>query len=347
MGLSRGTRLDSCEILELLGSGGMGEVYRGRDTKLGRDVAVKALPEQFAHDRERMARFEREAQALAALNHANIAVIHELKEVGVAKYLILELVEGETLAEILAKGPLPVDDALAIARQIAEAVEAAHDQGIVHRDLKPANIKITPEGRVKVLDFGLAKIFESPKTSQNLSRSPTLSGLNTAGGMLLGTAAYMSPEQVRGKDVDRRADVWAFGCILYEMLTGRKAFAQGETVADTLAGILARNPDWTALPEDTPARIRALLERCLRKDPQRRLQYVGNARIEIEEAKSESEGGAAAAAPAARTRWREAVSAGAAVVSLLVLVALASQWLFAPSLDAPMQRFEPGAAPRM
>jgi Tol biopolymer transport system component len=339
--LSRGTQLESCEILELLGSGGMGEVYRGRDTRLGREVAIKALPEKFANDAERMARFEREAQALAALNHPNIAVIHELKEVGAAKYLILELVEGENLAQILARGPLPIDEALSVAKQIAEAVEAAHDRGIVHRDLKPSNIKVTPEDRVKVLDFGLAKIYESPKTSQSMSRSPTMSGLNTAAGVLLGTAAYMSPEQARGRDVDRRADVWAFGCILYEMLTGRQAFAQGETVADTLAGILARDPDWQALPEDTPPKIRALLQRCLRKDPVRRLQDMGNARIEIEEAKSESEAIAAAVtAPPVRSRTREVISATAVLVSFLIMAGLVSSLMLAPDLETPVMRFE-------
>jgi len=268
VGLSRGIRLDSCEILELLGSGGMGEVYRGRDIQLGRDVAVKTLPDVFARDATRVARFEREAQVLATLNHPNIAVIHELKERDNAKYLILELVEGETLAELVSRGPVPIDEAIPIARQIAEALEAAHDKGIVHRDLKPANVKITPEGRVKVLDFGLARVFESPTASKGNSQSLKLSGLNTAAGMILGTAAYMSPEQARGKEVDRRADVWAFGCVLYELLTGRQTFPQGETVADTLAGILAREPDWQALPADTPPKIRGLLERwCAKTRP--------------------------------------------------------------------------------
>src|SRR5262245_19026270 len=227
MALTPGTLLESCEVLELLGTGGMGEVYRGRDTKLGREVAVKALPDTFANNPERLGRFEREAQVLAALNHPNIAVIHELKEVDGARYLILELVEGETLAEVIARGSVPTAEAIAIARQIAEALEAAHDRGIVHRDLKPSNVKMTSEGRVKVLDFGLAKIHESSNTPPGLSRSPTLSALNTAAGVILGTAAYMSPEQARGNEVDRRTDVWAFGCVLYEMLAGKKTFAQG------------------------------------------------------------------------------------------------------------------------
>ncbi len=244
MALAPGTRLESYEIVDLLGSGGMGEVYRARDTKLGRDVAIKTLPDAFAKNAERLARFEREAQVLASLNHPNIAAIHELKELGGAKYLILELVEGETIAEQIARGALPLEEAVAIARQIAEALELAHDRGIVHRDLKPANVKVTPNGHVKVLDFGLAKIYEAPDSAPSVSRSPTLSAMRTAVGVMLGTAAYMSPEQIRGKAVDRRADVWAFGCVLYEMLTGRKAFAQGETVSDTLAGIIAREPDW-------------------------------------------------------------------------------------------------------
>jgi Tol biopolymer transport system component len=341
MALSPGTRLDSYEIVDLLGSGGMGEVYRARDTKLGRDVAVKALPDLFAQNVERLARFEREAQALAALNSPNIAVIHELKEVAGARYLILELVEGETLADHIAHGPVPISEAVAMARQIAEALEVAHDRGIVHRDLKPANVKVTPEGRVKVLDFGLAKIHEPSEASHRLSRSPTLSALNTQAGVLLGTAAYMSPEQVRAKAVDRRADVWAFGCILFEMLVGRKAFAQGETVSDTLAGILAREPEWHALPADTPPRIRALLERCLRKDPTRRIQDIGNARIELEEAHSESEAEATkTAAPLAPTRRREKQLAAAAAILFLTTVALGAGLLLAPVPETPVRRFE-------
>jgi eukaryotic-like serine/threonine-protein kinase len=350
--LSPGTRLESCEILDLLGSGGMGEVYRGRDTKLGREVAVKALPAAFAHNAERLARFEREAQVLAALNHPNIAVIHELKEVDGAQYLILELVEGATLAEHIAGGPLPTPEALGIARQIAEALETAHDKGIVHRDLKPANVKLTPDGRVKVLDFGLAKIFDAPASASRLSRSPTLSAMNTAAGVLLGTAAYMSPEQARGREVDRRADVWAFGCVLYEMLTGRKAFAQGETVSDTLAGILARDPDWQALPANTPARVRAVLERCLRKDATKRLQDIGNARIEIEEVLGESEAStvaAAAPAPAGSSRRREMLLAAAAVSTFLTTTVLGVRLYVAPGADVPVHHFEAvvprGAAP--
>jgi eukaryotic-like serine/threonine-protein kinase len=338
--LSKGTQLDSCEILELLGSGGMGEVYRGRDTKLGREVAVKALPEIFSQDPVRLARFEREAQALAALNHPNIAVIHELKQVDGAKYLILELVDGETLAEMIARGPIPISEAIGIARQIADALEAAHDKGIVHRDLKPANVKVTPEGRVKVLDFGLAKIYEPPKTPKGSMQSLTLTGMQTGSGVILGTAPYMSPEQVRGKDVDRRADVWAFGCVLYEMLTGRQTYPQGETISDTLAGILARDPDWQALPPDLPMRVRALLERCLRKDPAKRLQDMGNARIELEEAGGESEvGSLAAAAPTKASRYEKPLAIAAAACFLLAAGLGARLW-FAPAADRPAIRFE-------
>src|SRR5438128_1712724 len=223
MALSPGTRLGPYEVLALIGAGGMGEVYRARDTKLGREVAVKALPEVFAHNPERLARFEREAQVLGGLNHPNIAIIHELKEVAGARYLILELVEGETLAALIAGGPMLVADAVKIAGQIADALEVAHDKGIVHRDLKPANVKVTSEGRVKVLDFGLAKINDVSDSSQRFSRSPTLSALNTAAGVILGTAAYMSPEQVRGRNVDRRPDGRAVGCVLYPMPPRRTA----------------------------------------------------------------------------------------------------------------------------
>jgi Tol biopolymer transport system component len=341
MALAPGTHLGSYEIVELIGAGGMGEVYRARDTKLGRQVAVKALPEVFAQNPERLARFEREAQVLGGLKHPNIAVIHELKELGGARYLILELVEGDTLAALIAGGPMPFADAASIARQIADAVEAAHDRGVVHRDLKPANIKVTPDGRVKVLDFGLAKISDVSDTSQRFSRSPTLSALNTVSGVMLGTAAYMSPEQVRGRGVDRRADVWAFGCVVFEMLAGRKAFAQGETVSDTLAGILAREPDWTALPSDTPPRIRTLLERCLRKDPARRLQDIGNARIELEEMHGESEAAAVATVRAVQpSRRREGLLGTAALFFFVTTAALAAGLVFAPRQESPVRRFE-------
>jgi serine/threonine protein kinase/Tol biopolymer transport system component len=360
MTLSPGTNLDHYEISGAIGSGGMGEVYRARDTKLGRDVAVKALPAAFASDPERLARFEREAQALAALNHPNIAVIHELKEVSGSKYLILELVEGKTLAETISTqsvskpprpasgsglkhtgGALPVDRALDLASQIASALEAAHDKGIVHRDLKPANIKITPEGRIKVLDFGLAKLLPTGTAEPtDQTASPTLSAAQTMGGMLLGTAAYMSPEQARGKEVDRRADIWAFGCVLYEMLTGRQTFPQGDTLSDTLAGILAREPDWQALPADTPARVRSLLERCLRKDERRRWGGIADVRYEIEEARREREASASLPASAWLARRRRLMLDAAALVLLLTTVAGGLWLLFRPAPEVQALRSE-------
>jgi Tol biopolymer transport system component len=342
MPLSPGTQIGSCEILELIGAGGMGEVYRGRDTKLGRDVAVKAMPSQFSHDADRLVRFEREAQVLAALNHPNLAIIHELKESGGARYLILELVEGETLAERIARGPVPLEEALGIAAQISEALEAAHDKGIIHRDLKPANVKITPEGRVKVLDFGLAKIFESA-APQNLSNSPTMSAAQTAQGLILGTAAYMSPEQARGQEVDRRADVWAFGCVFYEMLTGRQVFPNGETVSDTLAGILARDPSWQALPPGTPSRLRTLLERCLRKDERRRWGGMSGVRLELEEARNELKT-AKTPSPAGLSR-RERIFAILAAVFLTVTAVVTFRFVTAAPASAPALRSEFWAPP--
>jgi len=277
------TRLGSYEVLAQIGAGDMGEVYKAHDTKLGRDVAIKILPEAFAHDPERLSRFQREAKMLAALNHPNIATIHGLEQSNGTHYLVMELVPGETLAErIKREGAVPVEEALKVSVQIAEALEAAHEKGIIHRDLKPANVKVTPEGKVKVLDFGLAKAFAGDGASEDPSNSPTLSAVATMQGVLLGTAAYMSPEQARGKTVDKRTDIWAFGCVLYELITGRAAF-RGETLSDTIAAVLEREPDWQALPPPTPAQIRNLLRRCLRKDPQRRLRDLGDARIEIEE----------------------------------------------------------------
>ncbi len=283
MALKSGTHLGPYEIFAPLGAGGMGEVYRARDSKLNREVALKVLPDAFARDPERLARFEREAQLLASLNHPNIAAIHGLEEANRVRYLVLELAPGKTLAERLAAGPLPVEDALSIGRQIAEALEAAHEKGIIHRDLKPANVKVTPEGKVKVLDFGLAKAFEVEGGSTDLSSSPTVTGGGTRHGVILGTAAYMSPEQARGKPLDKRTDIWSFGCVLYEALTGRQAFP-GETVSDTIAGILTRDADWQALPATTPTKILELLRRCLQKDAARRLRDIGDARIEIDEA---------------------------------------------------------------
>jgi serine/threonine-protein kinase len=285
LSLSVGRTLSHYRIVERIGEGGMGVVWRATDTTLGRDVAIKVLPEEFASDPERMARFEREAKILAALNHPRIASIYGLASADGVRFLAMELVEGDDLAARLAHGPLPVVEALELARQVAEALEAAHEKGIIHRDLKPANIKLTSDGQVKVLDFGLAKALEDERTasgSASKTQSPTVTERMTAANVILGTAAYMSPEQARGKSVDRRADIWAFGCVLYEALTGRRAF-EGETVSDTLARILEREPDLTALPSGVPPRVRELLVRCLTKDPRLRLRDIGDARIQLDE----------------------------------------------------------------
>jgi len=308
MAVGPGARLGPYEIVSLLGAGGMGEVYRARDTKLNRDVALKVIPDTFALDPDRVSRFKREAQVLASLNHSNIAAIYGIEESGDVRALVMELVEGETLEEKLRKSEvsslksevlgLPLDEALPMARQIAEALEAAHEKGIIHRDLKPANIKVTPDGVVKVLDFGLAKMLGdgSPRQGDGSPRdvygdpspvsSPTITTpAMTAAGVILGTAAYMSPEQARGKSVDAHTDLWAFGCVLYEMLTGRRAFP-GESVTDTLSAVVSRDPAWEALPQTTPAAVHRLLRRCLMKDRKQRLASASDARLDIEDALS-------------------------------------------------------------
>ena len=267
------------EVTALLGKGGMGEVYRARDTKLKRDVAIKILPEEFSRDADRVSRFQREAEVLAALNHPNIAGIYDLQEAHGSRYLMLELVEGETLADRIARGPIPVEEAIDIGKNICEALEAAHEKGIIHRDLKPANVKITPDGRVKVLDFGLAKAMPGTATATMLSNSPTLIS-GTMGGTLVGTAAYMSPEQARGREADQRSDVFAFGCVLYEMFTGRQAF-QGEDVSDVLAAVLRSEPDFNLVPAKLNPRIREVLRRCLEKNPKLRWHAVGDLRLDL------------------------------------------------------------------
>ncbi|MDA2924420.1 serine/threonine protein kinase, partial [Acidobacteria bacterium AH-259-L09] len=285
-----GRQIGSYKILSLLGAGGMGQVYRATDTKLGREVAIKVLPDLLARDPERLARFEREAKLLAALNHPNIAAIYGLEESNGLRYLVLELVPGETLAERLAKGPLPVEKALRICGQIAEALEAAHEKGIIHRDLKPANIKVTPQDKVKVLDFGVAKALAGDESGADLGSSSTRTAAETAAetadGVILGTAAYMSPEQARGKAVDKRADIWSFGCVLYEALTAKRAF-KGETVTETLPKVLESEPDWEELPGNTSWNIRSLVCRCLHKDPHLRFHDMADVRIEIEETLAE------------------------------------------------------------
>ena len=283
MALASGTHLGPYEILSALGAGGMGEVYRARDTKLNRDVALKVLPAAFAADADRVARFKREAQLLASLNHPHIGSIYGLEDAGNVPALVLELVEGDTLHERILRGSLPLPEALAVAQQIADALDAAHASGIVHRDLKPSNIKITRDGMVKVLDFGLAKALATEWSGPDQSKSPTLTGGATLAGVILGTAAYMSPEQARGHLVDKRSDVWAFGCVLFEMLTGSAVFAR-ETVTDTLAAVVGAEPAWRLLPAETPGSIRRLLTRCLQKDARRRLHDIADARIELEDA---------------------------------------------------------------
>jgi Tol biopolymer transport system component len=282
-----GQRIAHYRVQEKIGAGGMGEVYRALDTRLCRDVALKVLPEAFARDAERMARFEREAKVLASLNHPNIASIYGLEESNGARALVMELVEGPTFAERISQGRISLEEVLTFAKQIADGLEYAHERGIIHRDLKPSNVKLTPDSQVKLLDFGLAKALEGETTEPELQDSPTLSAAATRTGVLLGTAAYMSPEQARGKRVDRRADIWAFGCMLYEMLAGRAAFT-GETTSDILASVIRAEPDWSSLPGSVPPRIHELLRRCLQKDAKQRLRDIGDARIIIEEVLSGS-----------------------------------------------------------
>lgn len=320
MPLEPGTRLGVFEILGPLGAGGMGEVYRARDTKLGREVAIKVLPEAFGRDPMRVSRFEREARMLASINHPAIAAIYGAEESGEIRYIVMELVPGDTLSARMTRGPLPIEESLQIARQIAEALEAAHERGVIHRDLKPANIKVTPEGRIKVLDLGLAKFMEEPREQQDLSNSPTLTEREqTRPGVILGTVEFMSPEQARGKEVDKRTDIWAFGCILFEMLSGQRAFT-GETVSDVLAAILKNEPAWEELPSNVPPRIRELLSRCLQKDAAKRLRDIGDARMEIEKTLEGDKGALPKPAPSrAASRLR---SAAIAVALLIVAGAL-------------------------
>jgi Tol biopolymer transport system component len=354
--LSAGSKIGPYEIVGVLGAGGMGEVYRARDMRLKREVALKILPASFASDPDRLARFQREAEVLASLNHPNIAAIYGFEEAAAAtgsehaaiRALVMELVDGETLAERIARGAIPIDEALPLAKQIAEALEAAHEQGIIHRDLKPANIKLRPDGTVKVLDFGLAKLSEanalnSPHVSNEpnaLSMSPTItSPAMTAVGVLLGTAAYMSPEQAKGKPADKRSDIWAFGCVLYEMLTGRRAFA-GEDVSDTLATVLRGHPEWTVLPADTPTAVHRLLRRCLERDRRHRLADVADAQLELRDALSVQERDRAAA-----TASRPERLAWAAALVLCTAVAAMLAWVLRPVPITPEMRLEIATPP--
>jgi eukaryotic-like serine/threonine-protein kinase len=339
--MTPGTKLGPYEILSQIGAGGMGEVYRARDPKLARDVAIKVLPEVFARDAERMARFQREAKVLASLSHPNIATIYGLEDSSSTRALVMELVEGPTLADRIKAGPIPVDEAVRIARQIADALEYAHERGIIHRDLKPANIKVAADDTVKVLDFGLAKALESDATSIDISTSPTISRMATQQGVLLGTAAYMSPEQAKAKPVDRRADIWAFGCVLYEMLTGKQAFT-GETVTDTLASLIKEEPDWKALPAAIPMRVRVLLQRCLQKDPKQRLQAIGDARISLDEVLSGAPEAAPGVMASALPAWRRALPWAllAAMTVAFGTVAFVHFVQKPTAAAAPVQRFE-------
>src|ERR1700693_644010 len=327
MTIAIGRRLGPYEVLSPLGAGGMGEVYRARDGKLDRDVALKVLPEEFFEDRDRVVRFEREAKALAALNHPGIAAVHSFEAVGGRHILVMELVEGEGLDARIALGAIPWDEALPIARQIAEALEAAQERGIVHRDLKPANVWGTGDGRVKLLDFGLAKALDADPasgSSPQVTHSPTLTARATAAGVILGTAAYMSPDQARARPVDRRADIWAFGCVLFEMLTGKRVF-EGETASDVLAAVLRQDIDFGALPSDTPPNIVRLLRRCLERDPKKRLRDAGDARLEIDDAADQPAESPSSPVPpksasARALRWIPwLVAAGLAVVVALSL----------------------------
>jgi len=313
MPLLAGTRLGSYEVVAPLGAGGMGEVYRARDTKLARDVAIKILPEAFVSDAERVARFEREAQLLAALNHPNIAAIYGLDESGATKFLVLELVEGHSLDAHLQTGALPLDEALALGAQILDALEVAHEKGIIHRDLKPANVMVTPEGQVKVLDFGLAKALE-PVGRPELSQSPTLTFAATQAGVILGSAAYMSPEQAKGRAADKRSDVWGFGCVLYEMLAGRRAF-DGEDVSDVLATVLKSEPDWSAFPSEVPPRVVDVIKRCLAKDRRQRIPDVSVIRFFLNEPLAAAP--AVAVAVPSRKRSLARVVAGATTLALI------------------------------
>ena len=329
--ISAGTKLGPYEITGAIGAGGMGEVYRAHDPKLGRDVAIKVLPEAFARDAERMARFQREAKVLASLDHPNIASIYGLEDSGGTRALVMQLVEGPTLADRIKAGPIPVDEAVRIARQIADALEYAHERGIIHRDLKPANVKVSNDDTVKVLDFGLAKALEGDPSSIDISTSPTISRMATQQGVLLGTAAYMSPEQAKAKTVDRRADIWAFGCVLYEMLTGKQAFT-GETVTDTLASIIKEEPNWSLLPATTPMRVRVLLQRCLQKDPKQRLRDIGDARISMDEVLSGApDPSLAGAAGISAPLWRRVLPWAAAALLLGGAITGFAIWNLKPS----------------
>jgi serine/threonine protein kinase len=336
-----GKTLGHYQITSQIGKGGMGEVFQAKDQKLGREVAIKVLPEEFAKDSDRVARFQREAKLLASLNHPNIAAIYGLEESGGTNFLVLELVEGETLAERLRRGPIPVEESMRLALQIAEALEAAHEKGIIHRDLKPSNIKVSPDAKVKVLDFGLAKAFAGEQGEMNLANSPTLSDAATQQGVILGTAAYMSPEQAKGKTVDKRADIWAFGVVLFEMLAGRQLFT-GETVSETLASVLKSEPEWKRLPANLHPRIRFLLERCLEKEIRNRYGSVNDARVEIQKVLADPSG--VLVEPVTTVKPRRRLQLGlpwvAATAILCIIIAGLAVWRLKPTEPRQVTRFD-------
>ncbi len=339
MALASGSRIGSYEVVAAIGAGGMGEVYKARDTRLSRHVAIKALPDLVAADPERVARFEREAQVLAALSHPHIGAIYglEVAETGKSRYLILEFIDGESLAARLAKGAVPFAEAVTFARQMLDALEAAHEKGIVHRDLKPANVMLTSENQIKVLDFGLARVIDSDPTS-SVANSPTLTLAATQVGVVLGTAAYMAPEQAKGRVADRRSDVWAFGCVFFEMLTGKRVF-DGEDVSETLAAVLRAEPDWNALPADVPSGVRALLKRCLERDRRARIPEIGTVRFLLQDALTEPAAPAPATviAPPPRPLWKRAVPV--ALAALLAGSLGLAAWYFKPTPPLVMTRF--------
>ncbi len=336
-----GKTLAHYEINSRLGKGGMGEVYQAKDEKLGRDVAIKVLPEEFARDADRVARFQREAKLLASLNHPNIAAIHGLEEAEGTSFLVLELVQGETLSDRLKQGAIPVEQSLKLALQIAEALEAAHEKGVIHRDLKPSNIKVTPDGKIKVLDFGLAKAYAGDREDVNLSNSPTLSEAATQQGIILGTAGYMSPEQARGEAVDKKADIWAFGCVLFEMLSGHRMF-EGRTVSDTLAAVLKSEPEWKRLPPNLHPRLRFLLERCLEKEPKNRCGSISEVQVDIQKVFADPSGVLVESVALAKPRKMLRLGipwVAAAVIVIAAIVGLAV-WKLKPSEPRQVMRFD-------
>ena len=345
MALTVGSHLGHYEVTALIGEGGMGQVYQATDTKLKRQVALKILPDAFSADPERLARFQREAEALASLNHPNIAAIHGLEEADDIRALVLELVEGPTLADRIKQGPIPLDEALPIAKQIAEALEAAHEAGVIHRDLKPANIKVKDDGTVKVLDFGLAKALD-PNPTGDPSQSPTLTAAATQMGVIMGTAAYMSPEQAAGQTADKRSDLWSFGVVLYEMLTGQRLFT-GETVSHVLAKVLERDIDFSVLPTPTPAPIRRLLRRCLERKPKRRLSDVGEALSHLEEAATaptEEPSGTPLAPVVQPAGWRQALPWALGALVLGGIVVGFAVWTLTRQPDLPTDILRIGLA---